>query len=219
MERALKVGVKHLRDAELLALIIRTGTGKLSVIDLADQILAEHTNGLAGLALASPQELMKISGVGKSKACALVAAADLARRILEQPTRRRDVVRSADDVVRLLMPELRYEKKEHFVALLLDTKGHVICRENISVGDLATAPVHPREVFSPAVRVSAASVILAHNHPSGDPCPSAEDIETTGRLCKAGAVLGIAILDHIVLGDGIYVSLLSKGLMPEAGRT
>ena len=213
VEKCLFGGPGVLSNAELLALVIHAGTPERSALALAEELLGKLDGGLRGLAAASPQELMETKGIGKVKACSLAACAELGRRLSRPDTANGYVIKGADDVASLLMEEMRSERKEHFKCVLLDTKGRVITVENVSTGDLSTTPVHPREVFSPAVRKSAASVICVHNHPSGDPRPSGEDIATTERLIQAGSLLGIRVLDHVVIGDGRYASMLNEGYL------
>lgn len=209
-ERAMSEGVAVLSNRELIALIIRTGSASASSIELAESIICS-AGGIKELAWEKPRELMQISGVGVSKACALAASVELGKRMAASPKTFAQTVTCASDVAGMFMQELRNEKKEHFKIVLLDSKGHVIYTENVSTGELSGAPVHPREVFSRAVRMSAASVIFVHNHPSGDPEPSDEDIATTKRLVEAGKLLGIKVLDHVITGDGTYVSLAAGG--------
>ncbi|MGI6177980.1 MAG: RadC family protein [Eubacterium sp.] len=209
-ERAMSDGVAVLSNRELIALIIRTGTAHKSSLELAESIISS-AGGIKGLAWEKPRELMQISGMGTSKACALSAAVELGKRMAAVPKTFSQTVTCASDVAGMFMQELRNEKKEHFKIVLLDSKGHVIYTENVSTGELSGAPVHPREAFSRAVRMSAASVIFVHNHPSGDPEPSDEDIATTKRLVEAGRLLGIKVLDHIITGDGSYISLAAGG--------
>ena len=213
VEKCLFGGPGVLSNAELLALVIHAGTAERSAVALAEELLGKLDGGLRGLAGASPRELMEMKGIGKVRACSLAAAAELGRRLSRPDMTKGYVIGGADDAASLLMEDLRFERKEHFKCILLDTKGRVISVEDISTGDLSTTPVHPREVFSPAVRKSAASVICIHNHPSGDPTPSGEDIATTERLCRAGSLLGIKVLDHVVIGDGRYSSLMSEGYL------
>lgn len=211
MEKALTMGVDKLSNQELLALILRTGRNGESALSLAASLLGCLEGGIRGLPGITPQELMRVKGVGRAKACAVAAAAELGKRQGLRRTDSRCRICGAEDAAGLFMEELRYEKKEHFRCLLLDTRGQVISMENISTGELTSAPVHPREVFAPAVRKSAAAVILVHNHPSGDPAPSREDIRTTERLQEAGRLMGIRVLDHIIIGDGSYCSLADLG--------
>ena len=210
-ERLIRDGKQMLSTAELLAILIGTGSKERSALDLANSILALDERGVGYLMDLTVSELMEIDGVGEAKACRITAAFELAARLSGQ--RARDEVRigSSDDVAKLFMEKMRYLKKEFFNVLLLDTKGDIIKEENVSVGDLATSIVHPRESFTGAVRNSAAAVIFVHNHPSGDPSPSGEDLEVTKRLAEAGKILGIRVLDHIIIGDGVFVSLHEQG--------
>ena len=218
MERMLASGAKSLSNAELIAVLIRTGNGSESAIGLAERILSysndnSEENGLKGLMNISPEELMSIPGIGKSKACAITAIGELAKRLTYYGPTERVGISCASEAARLFMEDLRFERKEHFKALLLDAKGKIIFVDEVSIGDLTMAPVHPREVFRNAVKKSAASVILVHNHPSGDPSPSMEDISLTERLVSAGKLMGIKVLDHIIIGDGEYYSFSGAGLI------
>lgn len=152
-------------------------------------------------------------GLGPAKAAQIKAAIEFGRRLVAASPEERPKIRSPRDVFNLIGPGLRDEKREHFVALLLDTKNGVLRQKTVSIGDLSSSIVHPREVFLEAIRHSAASMIVAHNHPSGDPTPSPEDAAVTRRLQEAGELLGIELLDHIVIGDNRFVSLKEKGLM------
>ncbi len=213
VERAVSSGIGSLSNAELLALIIRSGTQSRSAIELSYEILSLFGDDLTGLASVTPSELMTVSGIGRTKACGIAAAVEIGKRISKGSRDYSCTVSGADDVAGLFMEDLRFEKKEHFKTVLVDTKGHVIKIDDVSTGDLSAAPVHPREVFSKAVRNSAAAVILVHNHPSGDPEPSRQDIETTNRLCDASRLLGIKVIDHVIIGDGRFESLVSRGLI------
>ena len=211
MERLLAYGASSLSNSELIALIIRTGNGEESAIGLSERVISSLEGGLSGLMTITPQELMKIPGIGTSKACALSAIGELVKRIGRSNYKGRMDISSASDVAGMFMETLRFERKEHFQTMLLDTKGRVIHLEEVSVGDLNTAPVHPREVFSSAVKRSAASIILIHNHPSGDPSPSSADMLLTERLVEVGKLLGIKVLDHVIIGDGEYYSFAGTG--------
>lgn len=210
-ERMRRLGRQSLSNAELIALMIGSGTKNVSAVDLGNRILSEAGGGLKDLADMTVDELMRIDGVGEAKACRIIAGLELAGRI--SATRRGAVekVSSPEEAAGLFMEKMRYLKKEFFNVLLLDSKGNVLKEENISVGDLSTSIVHPRESFAGAVRAGAASVVFVHNHPSGDPSPSAQDLEVTDRLKRAGEILGIDVLDHIIIGDGVFVSLHEKG--------
>ena len=152
-------------------------------------------------------------GIGEAKAMTVLAALELGRRIASLEPLERAVIRTPDDVAALLMPRFRFETREHFVAVLLSTKNHVLKSPVISIGTLNASIVHPRELFREAINARAAAVILSHNHPSGDPTPSSEDIELTRRLVEAGQLLDIPVLDHVILGDGKYISLKEKGIL------
>jgi DNA repair protein RadC len=211
-ERMMQVGAESLSNQELLAILLRTGTGGCSVLDLAEQILARF-NGIRSLVDVKIEELMAVPGIGPAKAVQLLAAIELGRRIARHKKERMDVIRCPQDVADLLMDRLRFQTQEHFVVLILDTKNRVIAEETISIGSLNASIVHPREVFKPALKRSAASIICAHNHPSGDPTPSRKDLEVTRRLLEAGRILGIEVLDHVVIGDHRYISLKEQGHM------
>lgn len=210
-EKLLEKGAQALSNAELLAILLRTGTKNIPVNRLAEQLLAKYE--LAGLASISPPELSKTTGIGLVKAVTLVAGIELGRRLSQREPGQRPIIRSPQDAADLVMSELRYQTKEHFMALLLSTKNHVIARAIISVGSLNASIVHPRELFREAISYSAAAVILVHNHPSGDPTPSQEDISLTKQLVEAGNLLTISVLDHVIIGDGKYVSFKEKGII------
>ena len=209
-EKLLRDGPEGLSTVEVLAVILGTGTRSKSVIDLAGDVLAMDARGLRYLAECSPEELKKISGMGDAKVCVLMAALELGKRLSCLPAEERVRIKCSADIANLFMERLRYEKKEHFKCLLINSRGEILEENEVSVGDLNSSASHPREVFSPAVRRSAGSVAFVHNHPSGDPSPSQEDIDSTKRLVEVGKLLGIPVIDHIIIGDGSYVSM--KGL-------
>ncbi len=210
-ERLLAHGPASLSTAQLLAVLLRTGGRRgQTALELARRVIA-HFGGLAELAHAGPEELQAIPGVGPAGAAAVAAALELARRADPADRRRRPVFASAAEAAHWLMPRLAHLRKEHFVALLLDGKNRLIRQVRISEGSLSSSIVHPREAFLPAVRASAAAVIFAHNHPSGDPGPSREDLSVTEQLRQAGGILGIAVLDHIIIGAGEFYSLAQNG--------
>lgn len=211
-ERLWKYGADTLSTAELLAILLRTGTERMSAVDLANHLLSENGN-LRGVAAMTVEEMAGVHGIGPAKAAQIKAAIEFGRRLVSASPEERPRITSPRDVYNLLCPTLRDEKREHFIALLLDTKNGVLRQHTVSVGDLSSSLVHPREVFVEAIRRSAASLIVAHNHPSGDPTPSPEDAAVTRRLQEAGELLGIDLLDHIVLGDNRWISLKEKGLM------
>ena len=213
MEKLISKGPKVLSNAELLALVIRTGSGSESAIGLAERIMSSLDDGIRSLTTVTPEELTRIAGVGKAKASMLIAVGELSRRITASAIGKGISIDSASSAAGLFMEDLRFEKKEHFRTLLLDAKGKVIYIDEVSVGGLTMAPVHPREVFSSAVKRGACGVILVHNHPSGDPTPSMEDRSLTDRLVEAGKLMGIRVLDHIIIGDGKYYSFAGEGII------
>lgn len=215
-EKLEKYGSEILSNAELLAIIIRTGSTNETSVALAQRLLSLGANdgNLVFLHDLSVEELRKVKGIGKVKAIQIKAVMELSKRVstsLIMSTR--VIIKSPVDVSTLLMEEMRHLKKEVFKIILLNTKNHIIKYINVSVGSLNASIVHPREVFSEAVKAGCSGMLLAHNHPSGDPEPSREDIETTQRLVNAGDILGIKVLDHVVIGDGRYISLKEQGLM------
>ncbi|AGA58649.1 MAG: JAB domain-containing protein [Thermobacillus sp.] len=211
-ERMMIDGAEALSDAELLAILLRTGTRNESAINLANRILRE-CGGLRQLVDMSIAELTNIHGVGPAKAVQLRAGIELGRRLARRAASDRPAIRKPEDAAKLVMEDLRSELKEHFVCLFLNTKNQVLARETLSVGTLNASLVHPREVFRAAIKRGSASIICLHNHPSGDPTPSPEDIALTRRLHEAGALIGIDVLDHIVIGDGRFVSLKEQGYL------
>lgn len=212
-EKLYKYGCHTLSNSELIAIIIRTGSKKKSALDLAQGILALDKIGLAFLNDCSLQELMTIEGIGKCKAAQILASVELGKRTVSCSSTYKYKICSPNDVSNLLMENMRHLKKEHFRVLLLDTKNQIISMENISIGDLNSSIVHPREVFKMAIKKSSASMILVHNHPSGDPKPSKEDVSITNRLIECGKILGINVLDHVIIGNGRYISFKEKGLL------
>lgn len=211
-ERMLKEGPVGLSDIDLLAIMLRTGTANTSAMELAAEMVGRFRD-LRALSQASIEELIQIKGIGEVKAVQIKAALELGRRLACMPAEERVVIRCPEDAVSLVMEDLRSLDKEYFQAILLNTKNQVLARETISIGTLNSSVVHPRELFKIAIRRSAAAVILVHNHPSGDPTPSREDIILTKRLMEAGQIIGIDVLDHLVIGDNRFTSLKSKGLI------
>jgi DNA repair protein RadC len=209
-ERLLKEGAQVLSNQELIAIILGTGTRQESVLQLSHRIL-HHFHGLRLLKDSTVNELKHIKGIGDTKAVQLLAALELGSRVHKLQNEDRFIVRSPEDVSRFMMEEMRFLTQEHFVALYLNTKNHVIHKKTIFIGSLNASIVHPREIYKEAFRHSAASIICLHNHPSGDPAPSREDIEVTKRLVESGKVIGIELLDHIIIGDQKFTSLKEKG--------
>jgi len=214
-EKMLTQGVASLSNAELLALIIRTGdtTTRKSAIDLGRELISHFDDNLRELGSADLAELRAIKGMGPAKATAIKAAFTLAARFQSRKLEHLDRFTSPRQVFDYFHHEFRDSRKEYFLTLLLDGKNRIIRRVQVSEGSLNQSIVHPREVFVPAVKESAAALILVHNHPSGDPAPSSEDIAITRRLREAGDIMGIKVLDHIIIGDGEYVSFVERGLL------
>lgn len=215
-EKLEKYGPEMLSNAELLAIIIRSGNRNETSVSLAQRILMQDDEGKGPAYLhdVSLEQLRTIKGIGKVKAIQIKALMEFSKRVASTFSSNSKVtIRSSMDVSRLLMEEMRHLKKEVFKAILLNTKNQVIKQIDVSVGSLNASIVHPREVFAEAVKSGCSTVIFAHNHPSGDPEPSMEDIETTRKLVRAGDILGIKVLDHVIIGNGIYISLKEKGLI------
>jgi DNA repair protein RadC len=211
-EKLKTLGAEALTNAELLAILVRTGNSNESAVQLATRILSRG-GGLKNLPCLSLEDLQENRGIGPDKAVTIKAALELGCRLATAPREASGSISNPRQAADLFMEELRYKKKEYFKILLLNTKNHVISREEISVGSLSASIVHPREIFNMPLRKSAASVILFHNHPSGDPSPSQEDLEVTRRLVDAGNILGITVRDHIIIGDGCFFSFREKGLL------
>ncbi len=213
-EKLLLEGAGGLSNAELLAVLLCTGTREKSAVDLAAEVLSlDKATGLRHLADCSPEELRGIDGMGEAKTCTLLAAVELGKRIASSKKEDGGRITCSSDIALKYMESMRYHRKEHFLCILLDSRGGIIEEAQVSVGDVSSAPAGPREVFASAVRRGASCVVFLHNHPSGDPEPSKEDVDITARLTKAGEILGIRVLDHIIIGDGVYASLKSMGLM------
>ena len=211
-EKMLYTGASGLSNSELLALIIRTGTEDKSAVRLADEVIAYTSENTGGLGLAEVRELTEIDGIGEAKACSIVAAMELSKRLTAAREGSVKVkIRDSRQVADLMAEEMTGEKRELFMALYLNTKMQVESKAVISIGNIDSAPVHPREVFGPAVRRGAAAVVVAHNHPSGDPTPSPQDVEVTKRLLESASVLGIRLVDHVIVGNGCFTSMKSEG--------
>lgn len=209
-ERLLAKGPDALSDAHLLAILLRTGRPNSSAVQVAMELL-DRLGGVGGLARCGVDELCATHGVGPAKAAQLKAAVELGRRSLTAPLSTGMRISSSADLFRHFHPGLRDLKRELFKVVLLDAKNAVLRETTVSEGSLTLSVVHPREVFALAVRESAAGILLLHNHPSGDPTPSPEDRSLTDRLVAAGRLLGIRVLDHLIIGDGRYVSFADQG--------
>ncbi|HCX04133.1 MAG TPA: hypothetical protein DHM42_06555 [Clostridiales bacterium] len=212
-EKLLKYGAKSLTNSELIGILLRVGSNKDTAITLGQKILKENEKGLLNLVNATPGSLNKFHGVSNAKAATILAAVELGKRISSTKASESFKITSPQDVSALVMEDMRYYKKEYFRIILLDTKNKVIDIITISIGSLNSSIVHPREVFLEAVKKSSASIILLHNHPSGEVQPSREDINITQRLIEAGDIMGIKVLDHIIIGDGTYLSFKEENII------
>lgn len=211
-EKLLLRGAQSLSDAELVAILLRTGKKGKSVIEIARELINSEGN-LAMLATKSVDSLQKISGIGKDKAAAMAAAFELSRRILSQPKwLSNKKITSPQDVAEIFIPILRDDNKEKFIVVCLNSANKIIKHEIISVGNLNSSVVHPREIFKVAIDNSSASIILIHNHPSGNPEPSNEDIRITKKIVETGKIMDIPVFDHLIIAGETYTSLVEKRL-------
>lgn len=213
-EKMIFAGPGSLSNSELLALVIRTGTNDKSAIQLAEDVLSYASSNVGDLGKAEVSELTEIDGIGTAKACSIVAALELSKRLVSGKVMETAVLTDCGDVAKLLMKEMMYESREIFMSIHLNTRLRIESKSIISIGNLDSAPVHPREVFAPAIRRGAAGIIVAHNHPTGDPSPSEEDIKVTERLLETSRIVGIRLVDHVIIGSGSYVSLKEMGYIP-----
>jgi DNA repair protein RadC len=205
-EKLERMGPGALGDNELLAIVLGHGAPRTGALDVANAVLAA-TGGLHGLARASVDDLRQVPGIGRARAAQLVAAIEAGRRTLVRGRRDRPQIMTPRDAAALLLPQFGDRSVEHFGVMLLDTKHRVLRSTLLSVGTLDASIVHPREVFREATRGGAAAIVLFHNHPSGDPTPSDDDVELTQRLVNAGHLMGIDVLDHLILAESRYCSL------------
>ncbi|MEN9327656.1 MAG: hypothetical protein RI947_464 [Candidatus Parcubacteria bacterium] len=209
-EKFISKGASYVTDAELLALIIRSGSKGRHVLEAAGDILNRFS--ITALGKLMYEDIVAIPGIDTAKACSLMAAIELGKRVYQQAGEKPPAVTQPEDVL-ILVADIAHRKKEHFVVLYLNARNHLIDREVISIGTVNASIVHPREVFEPAIRMVAAQMILVHNHPSGDPDPSDADIVLTKRLKQVGTIMGIEVADHIIVAGTKYVSLREKGLI------
>lgn len=212
-EKLIYSGASSLSSSELLALIIRTGNRDKSAIQLAEDVLAYSNNESGGIYNIEVNELQNITGIGVAKACSVVATIELARRLSFNKGEKKSLIKNASDAAEMLMKKLRYEKKEHLIMLVLNMKCEVEAEITISIGALDHTIMHPREILSKALKRSAAAILIAHNHPSGDPTPSQDDISSTKKLIDASEMVGIRVLDHIIIGDGVFLSMRGERLI------
>lgn len=210
-ERLAHQGPKALRDEEIVAILLRTGTRGASAVDLARDLLQE-VGGVAGLRHARFDELRGRFGIGSAKAAQLLASIELGRRFADAALKGRRAIQRPEDVAELLRYEIGGREQEHLVVVLLDTRNQLISTETVYVGSLNTSVVRVGEIFRAAIRASAAAIIVAHNHPSGDPSPSPEDVGVTRAIVEAGRLLDIEVLDHLIIGKDRHLSLRAAGL-------
>lgn len=209
-ERLINKGAASLSDSELIAIILRTGSSNENVVDLSKRILKKFS--LQELSQASLSQIIQFNGISNAKACQILACFELAKRVFSGVNPQKICIESSKDVAMIICPELRFLKKEQFIGIYLDSRNCLIKKDIISIGGLNTSIVHPRELFKVAIQESANSVIIAHNHPSGNPKPSNDDILITKKIINAGKIIGIPVLDHIVVGENNYVSMAEQNL-------
>ncbi len=209
-ERLYRFGAESMSTAELIAILLGHGIKGRPVLQLAHEIIS-HFGSLQTLSDATVAELCQIRGLGPAKAIQLKAAFNLGARLSKQVLSPKYRIEHPIHAYHLVKDDLSKEKREFFVVILLDTKGFVIAQEIVSIGTVSETLIHPREVFYPAIRHKASSLVLVHNHPSGDPTPSKEDYEITELLAKAGKMMSIQVQDHLIIGSESYISLRQKG--------
>ncbi len=209
-EKFITKGAGNLKDSDLLAILLRTGKAGKNVIEIASQILTKHSK--KRLLQMTYDDLLKIKGIDSAKAMTLLAAFELSKRALEVNDSNLPIISTPKDVIAQLT-ELRENKREHFVALYLNARNQLVHKETISMGTLNTNLVHPREVFEPTLKYSAANIMIAHNHPSGDSKPSEEDMEITKRLVEVGKIMGVEVLDHIIITKNSHFSFKEEKLL------
>ncbi|MDD2493745.1 MAG: DNA repair protein RadC [Tissierellia bacterium] len=211
-EKLLKYGANSLSNSELIAVILRTGSKDENVIMLSQRILKQDGKGLRNIVEGTLDKFKSFKGISNVKATQLLAIAEISKRISTLKLEKIKIS-SPNDAAVVMMEEMRYYKKEYFKIILLDTKNNILKVSEISIGSLNSSIVHPREVFREAIENSSSSIILVHNHPSGESEPSHEDIVLTNRLVECGKILGVRVLDHIIIGDGIFYSFKEEGLI------
>ncbi len=213
-EKYASFGVRALSDAELLAILLRSGCVGKNALDVAKEVLSdEGCGGLAGLSSLDESEFQAFSGIGKVKAVQLVCLGEITRRISVAKRSRGPHIGSPEDIAALFMEEMRHLEREELFVLMLNGRNDVIGHRCISRGTVNSSLVSPREVFLEALKMRAVSIALIHNHPSGDPSPSQEDIDITERVMKAGILLGIGLLDHVIIGDNVFLSFRKQEIV------
>lgn len=213
-EKCLKRGVSSLSDSELLAVLLRTGTKGENVIELANRILYQKgREGLLGLHQFSIEELRKMKGIGTVKAVQIVCISELTKRLAKAKAEKTLSFTSPDTIAQYYMEDLRHETQEHMKMLMLDSKANLIGDKDVFKGTVNASLITPRELFIEALQKNAVSIIIMHNHPSGDPTPSREDLFATKRILEAGNLIGIELLDHIIIGNNCYISFREKGIL------
>ncbi|WP_125152610.1 RadC family protein [Clostridium rectalis] len=211
-ERLFRYGVESLSNVELLALILRTGNKNENILSFCGRIM-KISGGLNGILNLSLDELIKIKGIGKAKASQILALGELSKRFRSFKSGSDYQIKAPDDVALLVMEEMKGLKQEFLKVVMLNTKNYIINIKNIFIGTLNSSIIHPREIFKEAIKNSSSAIIMCHNHPSGDPTPSNEDINVTYRIDQCSKLIGIDLLDHIIIGDGVYISLKEKGIV------
>lgn len=216
-ERLASVGAERLSDVELLAIILGTGARGVTSMQMAAGLIGKF-GGIGKIGAGDFDDLSAIAGIGPAKAAQLISAIELGKRAAGEKAGTRKSLSSPEQVAELLIPRMRYLETEHFTALVVNNKNQLIKSADIAIGSLSAAIVHPRELYKIAIRANGAGLIVAHNHPSGDVKPSREDILLTRRLAEAGRLLGIDLIDHIIIGDGYWLSLKEQGYISINGE-
>jgi DNA repair protein RadC len=209
-EKLINYGADKLSNYELLAIVLNTGTKKENVLELAKRILSKYDNQIKSLCCQSFSSLNRELGIGEAKACKILAISELSRR-LNLPCGESPVIKSAKDLADILIPKISHLKAEHLIAVYLNSRKRVLRMNTLFIGSLDQSIICSREIFKVAIEENASAVILAHNHPSGDPTPSESDLSSTKEIQKAGEIMGIEVLDHIIIGDNRYWSLRESG--------
>lgn len=210
-EKLIKNGSRSLTNSELLAIILRTGNKEENVLNITNKLFNKYS--IKSLSETSISKLMKELGIGHAKACQVAACFELGRRLAAFREGKKPIIRNAKDVVKIFLHDMRSLKQEHFKVIYLNSRNNIIKDQTLFVGSLNESAIYPREIFRMGLEENAASLILIHNHPSGNPDPSMTDIEVTQEIIKAGEMLGITVIDHIIIGDKKHFSFKEKGLL------